>query len=318
MTTTIENPDQDNEEVLAEFLPFRLEPKFAERIWGRQSLKPWYELTGTDKLVGEAWLTGPDCVVATGELQGKKLSDALDDFPLLVKMLFPAEKLSVQVHPDDEQAQAQGHERGKTECWYVLEAEPGATVACGLKHGVSVDHVQDAVKDGTMEDLMEWLPVSPGDMVFVDAGTVHAIGPGVTLLEVQQTSDVTYRLYDYGRPRELHLKQGLEVVKTKTAAGKVKPKQMGRLPPAYRERVLRGRSLGDGARARGGDAHGRHRLRGWTTWRGGGQRGTLQRRAGGRGAGRLGDHDQHQRRNLRALLGATPAEPRIGMLSDEW
>ncbi len=226
MTTTIENPDQDNEEGLAEFLPFRLEPKFAERIWGRQSLKPWYELTGTDKLVGEAWLTGPDCVVATGQLQGKKLSDTVDDFPLLVKVLFPAEKLSVQVHPDDEQAQAQGHERGKTECWYVLEAEAGATVACGLKHGVSVDHVQDAVKDGTMEDLMEWLPVSPGDMVFVDAGTVHAIGPGVTLLEVQQTSDVTYRLYDYGRPRELHLEQGLEVVKTKTAAGKVKPKQM--------------------------------------------------------------------------------------------
>ena len=226
MTTTIENPDPDKGEALAEFLPFRLEPRFAERIWGRQSLKPWYQSTGTDKLVGEAWLTGPDCLVSTGELKGKRLADAVDEFPLLVKMLFPAEKLSVQVHPDDEQAQAQGHERGKTECWYVLEAEPGATVACGLKHGVSVDHVSDAVQDGTMEDLMEWLPVSPGEMVFVDAGTVHAIGPGVTLLEVQQTSDVTYRLYDYGRPRELHLEQGLEVVKTKTAAGKVKPRQM--------------------------------------------------------------------------------------------
>ena len=176
--------------------------------------------------MGEAWLTGPECVISTGELAGKALKDAVADFPLLVKILFPAEKLSVQVHPDDEQAQAQGHERGKTECWYVLDAVPGATVACGLKHGVSVDHVGTAVNDGTMEDLMEMLPVEAGDMVFVDAGTVHAIGPGVTLLEVQQTSDVTYRLYDYGRPRELHLQQGLEVVKTKTAAGKVKAKKM--------------------------------------------------------------------------------------------
>ncbi len=226
MTTTIENPQPDKNGALAEFLPFRMDPKFSERIWGKQSLKPWYESTGTEELVGEAWLTGPDCVVATGELKGKRLADAVENFPLLVKLLFPADKLSVQVHPDDEQAQAQGHERGKTECWYVLEAEPGATVGLGLKHGVGVQEVQAGVSDGSMEELMEWLPVAAGDMVFVDAGTVHAIGPGVVLLEVQQTSDVTYRLYDYGRPRELHLEQGLEVVKTKTAAGKVKPKKM--------------------------------------------------------------------------------------------
>ena len=137
--------------------------------------------------MGEAWLTGPDCVVATGELKGKRLADAVDDFPLLVKLLFPADKLSVQVHPDDEQAQAQGHDRGKTECWYVLEAEPDATVACGLEHGLRWRIWMAAAADGTMEALMEWLPVSAGDMVFVDAGTVHAIGPGVTLLEVQQT-----------------------------------------------------------------------------------------------------------------------------------
>jgi mannose-6-phosphate isomerase len=148
------------------------------------------------------------------------------EFPLLVKLLFPAEKLSVQVHPDDAQAQALGETRGKTECWYVLEAEPGAAVALGLKDGADAPTVKAAVADGTMEALMQWVPVSVGDMLFVDAGTVHAIGPGVVLLETQQTSDVTYRLYDYGRPRELHLEKGLQVIRTKTAAGKVSPKPM--------------------------------------------------------------------------------------------
>ena len=121
---------------------------------------------------------------------------------------------------------AMGETRGKTECWYVLEAEPGAAVALGLKDGADAATVKAAVADGTMESLMEWVPVSVGDMLFVDAGTVHAIGPGVVLLETQQTSDVTYRLYDYGRPRELHLEKGLQVMRPKTAAGKVAAKKM--------------------------------------------------------------------------------------------
>jgi mannose-6-phosphate isomerase len=148
------------------------------------------------------------------------------EFPLLVKILFPADKLSVQVHPDDAQAKAMGETRGKTECWYVLEAEPGATVALGLKPGVGAKEVAASVESGTMETLLEHVPVSVGDMLFVDAGTVHAIGPGVVLLETQQTSDVTYRLYDYGRPRELHLEKGLQVIKPKTQAGKVAPRVM--------------------------------------------------------------------------------------------
>src|SRR6201994_2778033 len=210
--------------------PFRLKPWFSERVWGKRDLRPWYADTGTTEPVGEAWLTGPQCVVETGPFAGRTLASVATElggeFPLLVKLLFPAEKLSVQVHPDDAQAEALGETRGKTECWYVLEAEPGAAVALGLKPGVDAAAVKASVADGTMEELMEWVPVSVGDMLFVDAGTVHAIGPGVVLLETQQTSDVTYRLYDYGRPRELHLEQGLEVVKTKTAAGKVKPKKM--------------------------------------------------------------------------------------------
>lgn len=208
--------------------PFRLKPWFSERPWGRKNLLPWYSDTGTKELVGEAWLTGPQCVVETGLFAGKTLSSIAaelgGEFPLLVKILFPAEKLSVQVHPDDAQARALGETRGKTECWYVLEAEPGAAVALGLKNGADAAVVRAAVADGTMEALLEWVPVSVGNMLFVDAGTVHAIGPSVVLLETQQTSDVTYRLYDYGRPRELHLEKGLQVMKAKTAAGKVAPR----------------------------------------------------------------------------------------------
>ena len=210
--------------------PFRLKPWFSERVWGKRDLRPWYSDTGTKELVGEAWLTGPQCIVETGVFAGRTFASVAADlggeFPLLVKLLFPNEKLSVQVHPDDAQAQAAGEARGKTECWYVLEAEPGAAVALGLKRGVGSADVAAAVSDGTMEALMQWVPVSVGEMLFVDAGTVHAIGPGVVLLETQQTSDVTYRLYDYGRPRELHLEKGLAVIRTETAAGKVVPRVM--------------------------------------------------------------------------------------------
>ncbi|HTJ30728.1 MAG TPA: type I phosphomannose isomerase catalytic subunit, partial [Acidobacteriaceae bacterium] len=214
--------------------PFRLRPVFSERIWGRQGLGPWYPEAPAEKAIGEAWLTGPACVIETGPLAGKTLAEAVAahraailggiadaDFPLLVKMLFPEEKLSVQVHPDDAAAQAMGQPRGKTECWYVLEAEPGATVALGLKPWVSAEDVRRGAADETMEELLEWLPVEVGDMVFVDAGTMHAIGPGVVLLEIQQTSDTTYRVYDYGRPRELHLDDAIRVMKTGTRAGKV-------------------------------------------------------------------------------------------------
>jgi mannose-6-phosphate isomerase len=220
--------------------PFRLHPVFSERTWGRRDLSPWYptappQQDTSGEPIGEAWLTGPACVANDGPYAGMTLTAIAKDhakallganaaereFPLLVKLLFPDAKLSVQVHPNDEEASALGVGRGKTECWYVLAAEPGATVACGLKPGTTVDAVKQAVADGTLEDLLVYVPVSKGDMVFVDAGTVHAIGPGVTLLEVQQTSDTTYRLYDYGRPRELHLEKGLAVSKTVTRAGKV-------------------------------------------------------------------------------------------------
>ena len=221
--------------------PFRIAPFFSPRPWGTRDLSPWYDFRPSEP-IGEAWLTGPQCLIETGDQQGRTLSelaaaypDALlgphrnevGDYPLLVKILFPHDKLSVQVHPDDVLARQIGQPRGKTECWYVLEAEPGAAVALGLKPGSTVEGMRKAIGDHTLEEMLERVPVVKGDMVFVDAGTVHAIGPGVVLLETQQTSDITYRLYDYGRPRELHIDRGLAATRLHTAAGKVAPKAEG-------------------------------------------------------------------------------------------
>jgi mannose-6-phosphate isomerase len=221
--------------------PFRIAPFFSPRPWGTRDLSPWYDFRPAEP-IGEAWLTGPQCLIETGDQQGRTLSelaaaypDALlgphrnevGDYPLLVKILFPHDKLSVQVHPDDVLAQQIGQPRGKTECWYVLEAQPGAAVALGLKTGSTVDSMRKAIADHTLEAMLEQVPVAKGDMVFVDAGTVHAIGPGVVLLETQQTSDTTYRLYDYGRPRELHIDRGLAATRLHTAAGQVAPKTEG-------------------------------------------------------------------------------------------
>jgi mannose-6-phosphate isomerase len=221
--------------------PFRIAPFFSPRPWGTRDLSPWYDYHPAEP-VGEAWLTGPQCLVETGPEQGRTLSEVaaahptsllgphrneVGDYPLLLKILFPHEKLSVQVHPDDAMAQQTGEARGKTECWYVLEAEPGATVALGLKPGTTVEAMRTAIADHTLEALVEQVPVKRGDMIFVDAGTVHAIGPGVVLLETQQTSDITYRLYDYGRPRELHIDRGLAATRLHSAAGKVAPRTEG-------------------------------------------------------------------------------------------
>jgi mannose-6-phosphate isomerase len=146
------------------------------------------------------------------------------DSPLLIKVIFAREKLSVQVHPDDQMAQKYGQPRGKTECWYVLAAEPGAQVAAGLKPGVTLDQVRSGIHDGTLENSLRALSIAQGDTVFMDAGTVHSIWPGSVLLETQQNCDLTYRMYDYGRPRELHIEKSLEATRLVTRAGKVPPR----------------------------------------------------------------------------------------------
>jgi mannose-6-phosphate isomerase len=218
--------------------PFRIMPWFSERPWGFSDLRPWYDRRCDGKLIGEAWLTGDQCVVASGAHAGQPLgalfAEAPEELlgpavprgsegasPLLIKVIFAKEKLSVQVHPDDKMAQKYGHPRGKTECWYVLEAEPGAQVACGFKPGVTLDQVKAGIEAGTLENSLNMLPVASGEVVFVDAGTVHAIWPGSILLETQQNCDLTYRMYDYGRGRELHIQKSLEATHLKTRAGKI-------------------------------------------------------------------------------------------------
>ncbi|HWZ42099.1 MAG TPA: type I phosphomannose isomerase catalytic subunit [Candidatus Saccharimonadales bacterium] len=216
--------------------PMLLRPEFHERVWGARSLTPFYAHEIRGGPIGEVWLTGENCSVSNGPLAGRALGDlcrqfgadllggpvaARHRFPLLIKFLFPHDKLSVQVHPDDEIAARLGEPSGKTECWYILQAEPGAQVGLGLKPGTTKAEVERAIAMARMEQLLNWIEVSAGDMIYVEAGTVHAIGPGVVIVETQQNSDTTYRLYDYGRPRELHIERGLQATKEKTRAGKV-------------------------------------------------------------------------------------------------
>jgi mannose-6-phosphate isomerase len=213
-----------------------MQPAFDPRPWGTTDLSPIYPDHKFDEKIGEAWLTGDDCKVANGPLAGRTLSELSDlcgrtlvgeaardakRFPLLLKFLFPHEKLSVQVHPDDAQAQSTGQPWGKTECWYVATAKPGSQVAMGLKPGVTTAAFQKAIDEKRAEELLNWINIYPGEMIYVAGGTVHTLGPGAILVETQQQSDCTYRLYDYGRPRELHLKEGLAAVKEKVASGKV-------------------------------------------------------------------------------------------------
>jgi mannose-6-phosphate isomerase len=221
---------------MSELYPLLLKPDFRERIWGTRDLSPIYGETPGEAPIGEAWLTGDDCQVVNGPLAGSSLGELCrrygrdlvgknapeaDRFPLLVKFIFPRDKLSVQVHPDDETARRAGLPCGKTECWYVLKAEPGAKIGLGLKPGTTREQFARAIEEVRAEQLLNWIDVRAGEMIYVDAGTVHAIGPGVILVETQQNSDTTYRLYDYGRPRPLHVKEGLAALKEKTRAGKV-------------------------------------------------------------------------------------------------
>jgi mannose-6-phosphate isomerase len=220
---------------MLDLYPLLLRPQFQERIWGSRDLSPIYSQAISGGPVGEAWLTGDDCKIANGPLAGRTLADVSREFgpqllgraphasrfPLLVKFLFPRERLSVQVHPDDETAAQLGHACGKTECWYVLRAEPGAKIALGLKPETCKREVERAIRETRMEELLNWVEVRAGEMYYVEAGTVHAIGPGSVIVETQQNSDTTYRLYDYGRPRELHIEDGLQALKEQTHSGKV-------------------------------------------------------------------------------------------------
>lgn len=174
----------------------RLTTKRVEKVWGRHDLWPGFgDVPAGGDPIGEIWFEDP---------RG-------GDPVLLIKYLFTSEKLSIQVHPDDAEARARGYPRGKDEAWVILAAEPHATIGIGTLKVVSREELKAAALDGSIEGLMDWKSVKTGDSYYSPAGTVHAIGPGLTLVEVQQNVDLTYRLYDYGRPRELHLKDGIAV-----------------------------------------------------------------------------------------------------------
>jgi mannose-6-phosphate isomerase len=203
--------------------PIRLLPLFRNRVWGRRSLAPYFEDLAFPEPVGEAWFTSNENQTSAGSTLGELLSAHPDVLgtaadpkhpgvcPLLVKLLFTTERLSVQVHPDDEYAQKHHGSLGKTEAWYVLDASPPAEVAVGLRESISPEAFRKAAESGELERMLNWRTVTRRDVIFVPAGTVHAIGAGLTICEIQENSDITYRLYDYGRPRELHLDHGTRV-----------------------------------------------------------------------------------------------------------
>lgn len=178
----------------------KLSIRTVEKPWGKDILPaPFHAPSG--QRIGEIWFVPPP------ELRS-----------ILVKYIFTSEKLSVQVHPDDAQAAASGETArtgygGKEECWLVIDAEPGASLGVGFAGDLDADAMRAAALDGSIEDMLTWYPVKPGDFFYIPAGTVHAIGAGVSLIEIQQNSDITYRLYDYGRPRELHLDAGIAVAR---------------------------------------------------------------------------------------------------------
>jgi mannose-6-phosphate isomerase len=214
--------------------PYVLQPKLAAAIWGGSALVERFGKYGDPaKTWGESWECWDANVVLNGPLAGESVAqlrarlgakflgdlDPSRMFPILTKFITARDWLSVQVHPDDSYAQRVEHQpNGKTECWYVLEAQPGAELVMGWSRESSRDEYEERVKDGTLGDVLQRVPVQPGDAFYIPAGRVHAIGPGITLYETQQASDLTYRMYDWnrvgadGQPRQLHIEKAADVL----------------------------------------------------------------------------------------------------------
>ena len=232
---------------------FKIQPEFVTRLWGWKELSPWFDAPEDTKgPIGEVWLSGLGCrVEAVGDSAGEKSLEALWNqlspeekgsnlvtagrFPFLVKFLFTEEKLSLQVHPDDDFARRkEGEPWGKSEVWHVLSAEPDAWVKVGFRQGVPAEDVAARWGKPEIEGALQHIRVKAGDTVYVPAGTVHSIGPGLCLCEIQSYSDITYRIYDYGRKglegrqRELHLESAREALHFQTeSAGLVLPEKIG-------------------------------------------------------------------------------------------
>lgn len=221
--------------------PMLMRPVSKEIIWGGDKLKREYNKTSPFDKLAESWeLTVRDnemCVIENGEYAGVTLGDYInedrlsvlgkncekyDRFPLLIKFIDANDRLSIQVHPDNEYSLANEGELGKTEMWYIVDAEPGAKLVYGLIDGCSVSDLAEAVNNGTIEDKMNFVDVHPGEVYFIPSGQVHAIGAGILIAEIQQNSNITYRVYDYNRRqadgslRQLHTEKALDVIKVRT------------------------------------------------------------------------------------------------------
>ncbi len=227
---------------MAMFYPLKLQSVLKDIIWGGTLLSEKYGKGKTGERIAEAWTLSlredGDNIIENGEFSGKKLSEYAEkvgmaslcgenfagrnayDFPLLVKLIDACDKLSVQVHPDDAYAHKNGIDSGKTEMWYIAEAKEGAKLVYGLKDGRDAETLRKAAGDGTLEEHLNFVTVHPGEVYYIPAGLVHAIGAGILIAEIQQNSNTTYRMYDYdrvgkdGKKRELHLDRALEVIKT--------------------------------------------------------------------------------------------------------
>ncbi len=219
--------------------PMLLEPVLHKRVWGGRRLDTLFaKHLPSDEPYGESWELHDTVTVANGVHQGRTIADLVGEygaaligpdndpalgFPLLIKLLDAEQWLSVQVHPDDQfAAELEGDPRGKTEAWYVLDAQPDARLVIGIQPGAPIETVKQAIENSTLEDLLVYASVTRDDVLQIEAGTIHAIGAGIVIYEVQQSSDVTYRLYDWGRmgldgkPRELHIEKSLKVANLET------------------------------------------------------------------------------------------------------
>jgi len=227
---------------------YRLKPTCKDYLWGGHKLIEEYGVEYSGDICAEAWvLSGhkdgvsficsdegdiplPDFIKDRGrEILGESCS-RFKEFPLIIKLIDAKKNLSIQVHPDDAYAQVHEGQFGKTEMWYVLQAEEGAFLYQGFKHGIAKTEFEQRIKDNTLEEVLNKVYVKPGDVIFIEPGTLHSIGAGILLLEVQQSSNVTYRIYDYGRlnsdgrPRDLHIRQAIDVTKLEKPSAEIPSK----------------------------------------------------------------------------------------------
>ncbi len=222
--TVVESRPEISHPIMRDFSkPIELLPIFRERVWGRESLEPIFPDQAFNERIGEVWFTFEENMTSEGKNLKSLLSESPEILgnaadlehpgicPILLKLLFTTERLSVQVHPGDDYAREHHHSLGKTEAWYVLDSQPPGELAVGFRETLTPERFREAAQSGEIEQLLDWRKAKPGDVIFTPAGTVHAIGAGLTICEIQENSDITYRLYDYGRPRELHLEHGAKV-----------------------------------------------------------------------------------------------------------